>query len=49
MNNVNERYYLNENTSAKEAVDAGTYTTGLEHYLAEGKDAGLKTLNILRI
>ena len=39
----NERYYLNENTSAKEAVDAGTYTTGLEHYLAEGKDAGLKS------
>ena len=39
----NEQYYLNENTSAKEAVDAGTYATGLEHYLAEGKDAGLKT------
>mgnify|MGYP003302505213 CR=1 FL=1 len=39
----NERYYLNENSSAKEAVDAGTYATGLEHYLAEGKDAGLKT------
>ena len=39
----NERYYLNENISAKEAVDAGTYATGLEHYLAEGKDAGLKT------
>ena len=39
----NERYYLNENTSAKEAVDAGTYATGLEHYLAEGKDAGLKS------
>ena len=39
----NEQYYLNENTSAKEAVTAGTYTTGLEHYLAEGKDAGLKT------
>jgi hypothetical protein len=39
----NERYYLNENTSAKEAVDAGTYATGLKHYLAEGKDAGLKT------
>ena len=39
----NERYYLNENISAKEAVDAGTYETGLEHYLAEGKDAGLKT------
>ena len=27
----------------KEAVDAGTYATGLEHYLAEGKDAGLKS------
>ena len=39
----NERYYLNENISAKEAIDAGTYTTGLEHYLAEGKDAGLKS------
>ena len=38
----NERYYLNENSSAKEAVDAGTYLTGLEHYLAEGKDEGLK-------
>ena len=39
----NEKYYLNENSSAKEAVDAGTYATGLEHYLAEGKDAELKT------
>ena len=39
----NEKYYLNENISAKEAVDTGTYATGLEHYLAEGKDAGLKT------
>ena len=39
----NEKYYLNENSSAKEAVDAGTYATGLEHYLAEGKEAGLKT------
>ena len=39
----NEQYYLNENSSAKEAVDAGTYATGLEHYLAEGKDAELKT------
>ena len=38
----NERYYLNENSSAKEAVDAGTYATGLEHYLTEGKEAGLK-------
>ena len=39
----NEHYYLNENSSAKEVVDAGTYATGLEHYLAEGKEAGLKT------
>ena len=39
----NEQYYLNENTSAKESVDAGTYATGLEHYLAEGKDTGLKS------
>ena len=39
----NEHYYLNENSSAKEAVDAGTYATGLEHYLAEGKEAGLNT------
>ena len=39
----NEHYYLNENSSAKEAVDAGTYATGLEHYLAEGKEAGLKS------
>ena len=39
----NERYYLNENSSAQEAVTAGTYDTGLAHYLAEGKNAGLKT------
>ena len=39
----NEKYYLNENSSAKEAVGVGTYATGLEHYLAEGKEAGLKT------
>jgi len=39
----NERYYLNENSSAQEAVTAGTYDTGLAHYLAEGKDEGLKT------
>ena len=39
----NERYYLNENTSAQDAVTAGTYETGLAHYLGEGKDAGLKT------
>jgi hypothetical protein len=38
----NERYYLNENLSAKEAIESGTYDTGLAHYLAEGKDAGLK-------
>ena len=39
----NERYYLNENTSAQEAITTGSYNTGLAHYLAEGKDAGLKT------
>mgnify|MGYP001338749861 CR=1 FL=1 len=39
----NERYYLNENPSAQEAITAGTYETGLAHYLAEGKDAGLKS------
>ena len=40
----NEQYYLNENSFAKEAVDTGTYATGLEYYLAEGKEAGLETL-----
>ena len=39
----NERYYLNENATAREAVTAGTYDTGLAHYLAEGKDSELKT------
>ena len=39
----NETYYLDKNTSAQEAVDAETYATGLEHYLAEGKEAGLKS------
>jgi hypothetical protein len=39
----NERYYLNENSSAQEAITVGTYDTGLAHYLAEGKDVGLKT------
>ena len=39
----NETYYLDKNTSAQEAVTDGTYATGLAHYLAEGKDAGLKT------
>ena len=42
----NERYYLNENSSAQEAVTAGTYDTGFAHYLAEGKDANLKTFAI---
>ena len=39
----NERYYLNENPSVQEAITSGTYDTGLAHYLAEGKEAGLKT------
>ena len=39
----NERYYLNENPSAQEAIIVGTYETGLGHYLAEGKNADLKT------
>ena len=43
VSGFNERYYLNENSSVKEAVDAGTYETGLAHYLAEGKESGLKT------
>ena len=42
----NERYYLNENSSAKDAVAAGTYVSGLKHYLAVGKDEGLKTFAI---
>ena len=42
----NERYYLNENTSAEDAVTAGTYASGLKHYLAVGKDEGLKTFAI---
>ena len=37
----NERYYLNTHTSAKEAVTSGTYFSGLQHYLAEGKKSGL--------
>jgi len=28
----------------KKQLTAGTYATGLEHYLAEGKDAELKNL-----
>ena len=38
----NEQYYLNENLSAQSAVIDGTYETGLAHYLAEGKENGLK-------
>ena len=37
----NESYYLNENIAVKEAVDSGNYENGFEHYLAEGKEAGL--------
>ena len=37
----NESYYLNQNIAAKEAVDSGNYENGFEHYLAEGKEAGL--------
>jgi len=42
----NERYYLNENSSAEDAVTAGTYASGLKHYLAVGKDESLKTFAI---
>ena len=37
----NEKYYLNSNAAASDAVTAGTYASGLKHYLAEGKKAGL--------
>ena len=37
----NERYYLNTHNSAKEALTSGTYSSGLQHYLAEGKKVGL--------
>ena len=37
----NEKYYLNTHTVASEAVTSGTYSSGLRHYLAEGKKAGL--------
>ena len=39
----NERYYLNENATAREALTAGAYDNGLAHYLSEGKDSELKT------
>ncbi|MDC3239280.1 VCBS repeat-containing protein [Gammaproteobacteria bacterium] len=37
----NEKYYLNTHSVASEAVTSGAYPSGLEHYLAEGKKAGL--------
>ena len=37
----NEKYYLNTHTVVSEAVTAGTYTSGLKHYLTEGKKANL--------
>ena len=37
----NEKYYINTHTAASEAVTTGTYPSGLKHYLAEGKKAGL--------
>ncbi len=38
----NEQYYLRINPDARAAVDAGTFATGLEHYLAVGQAAGLR-------
>ena len=37
----NEFYYLLHNEAAREAVIAGEYENGLEHYIAVGKEAGL--------
>ena len=37
----NEKYYLNTHPTASEALEFGTYSSGLKHYLAEGKKAGL--------
>ena len=37
----NESYYLNANPGAKADVSGGKYDTGFDHYLAEGKSAGL--------
>lgn len=37
----NEFYYLLHNAEAREAVIAGEYENGLEHYIAVGKEAGL--------
>lgn len=38
----NEVYYLRVNESAANAVSAGTYETGLAHYLAEGQASDLR-------
>ncbi len=38
----NEFYYILHNEVVRNALTAGTYTSGLDHYLAEGKDMGLK-------
>lgn len=39
----NEQWYLRNNRDAAVAVQKGEYATGLDHFLAEGKSAGLKT------
>ena len=41
--NFNEFFYLLKNESVQEALKSGTYQTGLEHYLKEGKEMGLKS------
>lgn len=38
----NEQYYLAEYPQAAQAVASGQYATGLAHYLASGKAAGLR-------
>ena len=38
----NEFFYLLKNEVVQDALNAGTYQTGLEHYLEEGKAMGLK-------
>jgi hypothetical protein len=36
----NEQYYLNSNPDVVQKISQGTYSTGLEHYLAEGLEQG---------
>jgi hypothetical protein len=38
----NEFYYILNNSVVKEALIAGEYSSGLDHYLAVGKDMSLK-------